>query len=400
MSDLEQVRRLMHDYLTLSETPENTRRLTCWEREVCARDQWHGRPRPESFRREGAVPLTVDLQNTFWRELFSQDLSEIYRDPVAYLRFHLQKRIEQFRRLADDTPLDRIIPIYMSTAFETSLFGMPPQLFPDKDPIIDMHPIIHSPADLSRLEEIDFRRSGMMPDAHRLYDGIREMAGDRFKVIFVEWLRGPLGVSLYLRGYQDLLLDLATDPEFAHGVLDRVNRAREEWFRARAQLLGEPIPHGSIFNDEVDASVIGPRHYREHVLPYEKALGEFHGRISYWHSCGNTAPMDRDIAGMGRVDLLDISGWTDLAQALPALEGRVPRLEIRLHPLKDLQQASPEHMAERVRGVVALCRRYDVPACTLRVSGLNPWSGHLDADIAHAQRYLTIARESIAAQSA
>ena len=133
------------------------------------------------------------------------------------------------------------------------------------------------------------------------------MVGDRFKVIFVEWLRGPLGVSLYLRGYQDLLTDLAVDPEFAHGVLDRVNRAREDWFRARAQFLGEPVPAGSIFNDEVDSSVIGPRHYRDHVLPYEKALGEFHERISYWHSCGNTAPMDRDVAGMGCVDLLDVS---------------------------------------------------------------------------------------------
>jgi hypothetical protein len=397
VNDLEQVRRLMDEYLTLSETPENKRRLSCWEREVCARDQWHGRPRAEAFRREGAIPLTVDLQNTFWLQLFPQDMSECYHDPVAYLRFHLQKRIEQFRRLPDDTPLDGIVPIYMSTAFETSLFGMPPQFFPDKDPIIDMHPIVHALADLGRLDGVDFRQSGMMPAAHRLYEGVREMVGDRFSVIFVEWLRGPLGVSLYLRGYQDLLQDLAIDPEFAHSVLDRVNRAREDWFRARAQFLGEPVPAGSIFNDEVDSSVIGPRHYREHVLPYEKALGEFHERISYWHSCGNTAPMDRDVAGMGCVDLLDISGWTDLAQALPALDGRVPRLEIRSHPLKDLQQASPERMAERVREVVDLCRRYDVPACTLRVSGLQPWSGDLEADIAHVQRYLEIARRVIEA---
>ncbi len=92
MNDLEQVRRLMDEYLALSETPENKRRLSCWEREVCARDQWHGRPRAESFRREGAMPLTVDLQNTFWLQLFPQDISLCYHDPAAYLRFHLQKR--------------------------------------------------------------------------------------------------------------------------------------------------------------------------------------------------------------------------------------------------------------------------------------------------------------------
>ena len=65
--------------------------------------------------------------------------------------------------------------------------------------------------------------------------------------------------------------------------------------------------------------------------------------------------------------------------------------------MKDLQQASPERMAERVREVVDLCRRYDVPACTLRVSGLQPWSGDLEADIAHVQRYLEIARRVIEA---
>ena len=391
---LDDVRRLMEEYLALSESQENQRRLRCWEFEVCARDQWHGRPRADAFRREGAVPITVDLQNTFWLQLFPQDLAQCYQDPVVYLRFHLQKRIAAFRHLPDDTPLDRIIPIYLSTPFESSLFGVPVHFCPDKDPVIDQQAavIVHSSSDLSRLESVDFCKSGMMPLAHRLYEGIREMAGETFTVLFPEWIRGPFGVALYARGYQDLLVDLVGDPVFADAVLERVTRARQAWFLARAQFLGEPVPPASLFNDEVDAGVIGPRHYRERILPFENSLAHFHGRISYWHSCGNSAPMARDVVGMGRVDLLDVSGWTDLEEVLSSLKGQVPRLEIRLHPMKDLQDASPDWMAERVRRIVALCRRYDVGAFTIRVSGLQPWIT-VEEDMAQVQRWISIARQ-------
>jgi hypothetical protein len=95
---------------------------------------------------------------------------------------------------------------------------------------------------------------------------------------------------------------------------------------------------------------------------------------------------------MGRVDLLDVSGWTDLEEVLSSLKGQVPRLEIRLHPVKDLQDASPDWMAERVCQVVALCRRYDVGAFTIRVSGLQPWIT-VQEDIAQVQRWIAIARE-------
>ena len=132
---------LLEEYLRRSETPENQRRLRCWEREVVARDQWHGRPREGAFRREGASPITVDLQNTTWLQFFPQDLAQCYREPQAYLRFFLQRRLAQFELLPDDTPLDRVIPIYFGTPFEPAMFGVPADFYPDKDPIIAVPPV-------------------------------------------------------------------------------------------------------------------------------------------------------------------------------------------------------------------------------------------------------------------
>jgi hypothetical protein len=269
---------------------------------------------------------------------------------------------------------------------------MPYHLFPDKEPMIDQErPVIRTEEDLDRLPPIDFFASGMMPLAHRMYEGVNELVAGRLQVIFPEWLRGPFGVALYLRGYQDLLVDLANKPEFAHNLMRRITQDRQSWFRARAAFLGQAVPGGSLFNDEVDAGVIGGRHYRQHILPHERTLGEFHGEITYWHSCGNTTPMARDISGMGCVGLLDVSGWTDLETVLKTVDARHQRFEIRFNPVKDLQDATAEHMARQIRRKLELCRQYDVDAFTLRVSGIQPWE-NLAADMAQLRTWLELSR--------
>ena len=192
-----------------------------------------------------------------------------------------------------------------------------------------------------------------------------------------------------------MLLNMVRDPDFFHELMGRATNERKNYFKARAQLVGEKkIPPGSLFNDEVDSGVIGPMHYRDFIKPYEIELGIFHGRISYWHSCGNTWPMVKEVADMDCVDVLDVSGYTDTEKALSSINGKVPRLDIRLHPIKDLQDASPDWMKTRVSQVVTLCRDYDVPSVSLRVSGLNPWET-VEKDFKKIRQWISIARRVI-----
>ena len=147
---IDEIKELMDEYLLLADSEENRRRLNCWEPEVCARDQWHGRARQGAFRNNGEVPITVDLQHPLWLQIFPQDLSRTLTEPAAYLRFYLQKRTRQFKEFQDDTPLEPIIPIWMHTPFEMSLFGMPYHFFPDKDPLIDLgSPVCRTPEELA-----------------------------------------------------------------------------------------------------------------------------------------------------------------------------------------------------------------------------------------------------------
>ena len=78
----------------------------------------------------------------------------------------------------------------------------------------------------------------MMPLAHRIYEGLKEVCEPHFKVIFPEWIRGPLGVALFLRGYTDLLLDMTGNLELIHGLMKKVTDERKRYFRMRASFIG------------------------------------------------------------------------------------------------------------------------------------------------------------------
>ena len=390
---------LMDEYLRLNDSRENRRRLSCWEPEVCARDQWHGRAIQGAFAARGLAPITVDLQNPLWLEVFPQDLSHTYTDPKAYLRFYLQKRIYQFKMFPDDTPLEPIIPIWLHTPFEMSLFGMPYHYFPDKDPLIDLNkPVCRNSEELERLAPVDFHNSGMMPAAHRIFNEISEIAGESFLVLFPEWTRGPFGVALALGDYNNVLLAMMRDPEFYHRLMGRITGERKTYFQNRAKIHPDQgIPPGSLFNDEIDATILGPDHYRNFIKPYEDDLAGFHGRISYWHSCGNTANVAQEVVGNHRIDVLDVSGYTELEGVLKNISPAEPRLDIRLHPLRDLQDASPQWMESRLKEVIGLCRRYGVGSMSIRVSGLNPWKTP-QADFAQIRLWIETARRVTAQQ--
>jgi hypothetical protein len=384
---------LMDEYLKLNDSPENRRRLACWEPEVCARDQWHGRAIEGAFAADGLAPLTVDLQNPLWLQVFPQDLAHTYTDPEAYLRFYLQKRIYQFKEFQDDTPLEPIIPIWLHTPFEMSLFSMPYHYYADKDPLIDLDkPVCANSAELEAMPPVDFHEAGMMPMAHRIYEGIREIAGDSFLVLFPEWTRGPFGVALALGGYNNVLLAMMRDPDYYHGLMGRITEERKTYFHQRAKIHSDQgIPPGSLFNDEIDATILGPSHYHNFIKPYEDDLAQFHDRVSYWHSCGNTANVVKEVVSNHRIDVLDVSGYTDLEEVLKELGSPEPRLDIRLHPLRDLQDAAPEWMEKRLIETNESCRRHGVKSMSIRVSGLNPWKSPRE-DFDQIRRWIGIAR--------
>jgi uroporphyrinogen-III decarboxylase len=197
---------------------------------------------------------------------------------------------------------------YLGAAFKAALFGLKVRWLPDKDPwVYENPPLIEKPEDLDRLRPPDFYEGGIMPAVHEFFQRLNELAAPGLTIRFPEWIRGPFGVARYLRGAENLFLDIMDRPEFVHRLMRFITDAQKNWIAERAKFLGIKIEKGFLYNDDVNCPSLSPSMYEELVLPYEIELCQFQGGIKYWHSCGNLTPLLPHIRKIPLIDMLHVS---------------------------------------------------------------------------------------------
>jgi uroporphyrinogen-III decarboxylase len=349
----EQIRRLMDRVRRIAEEPKNLERARLWEpAPETARDHWRGTPRPRKDLPR--APITVEPEITMWARILGFSMLDFYRDPVCYLTNSLRMMVYRYEHWDDDTAVGLQVPIWLGVTLESSLFGARTIFEQDEYPWLDREPVIRSEEDLERLEYPDFRSSGLMPQAHRYYEVLRELLDEDFTVTFPEWGRSPYGVAFHIRGYENLAVDMAGDGEFVHRLLAFITESRKRWTTERARFLGRKVEKGNLYNDEVNTPSMSPLMYEQFALPYERELSDFHGGILYWHSCGDTTAMVDRIARIGTLELFHVGPWTDGAVCLQVFQGKVP-LEFCLHPFQDVQHADPQTREKRLRSIAAIC---------------------------------------------
>jgi len=128
---------------------------------------------------------------------------------------------------------------------------------------------------------------------------------------------GPFSLAAVLRGAQQFMLDLVTEPERdLHELLDFCT----EVVIAYGQAMIATGVHGIQYGDST-ASLISPDQYREFVLPYEIEIAEKirkNGALSLLHICGNVINALPDIAKCS-ADGFDLDYPVDLAEAFEML---------------------------------------------------------------------------------
>lgn len=317
----------------------------------------------ETQRTSGlAAPLTgklvINIERSLWCKLLDEPLALYYQprpDPVRQIRFQLRMQLygaEHFPLCAQ--PLHRFIFPDVGLALLPSLFGAPMIFRDEVEPAWENVVIV--PDGEEPPESVpDFERAGLMPAVLACHRGMRELLGEGWNVGFPDWCRGPLGTVAYLRGEENIYLDLMINPEYSRRMMDYGMRARREWLWARARLLGQTEPGPAVlFNDDVSAENLSPETYRQQVLPFERQLYEFHGGHIGYHSCGNLTPFMRDIKTLGPLDFFHVSAWTDLREAVKVFHPDT-RLFVTLHPVRDVLGASPEHIRERLKTIKDCC---------------------------------------------
>jgi len=375
----------------LYDHPRNRANLTKWEPlGLRTRDKWRGVPRP--FASPADIPIVVNPEQSLFSDLFHYSVRDYFTDPQIYLEYYLKAQIYRFQEIQDDVPLMLHIPTFRNIVFETALFGSQPIYADDRDPWIARQPVISDLARVDDFPKVDFESSPGMAPARQAYEYIlAQVEGRPFTVSFVEWLRGPLGIAEYLFGMQEFLVALAENPAGASRLLEHVTEARLEWENHRALYLGEEFPiTAALFNDDVNTPTISPRIYRDQVLPCEQRIVAAHGGLHYFHSCGNTTKMLPHIASM-RPELFHVGPWTDAQQAAQIMSPFGSALEVCVHAVDDVFEATPETMENRIRDRISTAVAGGAQAMCLEAAALDRMHGAA-IDLAAVQNWVKVAR--------
>jgi uroporphyrinogen-III decarboxylase len=392
-----EVSRLLDEYGTLSASAENQRRLSLWETTDCglrAETQWHGIPN-YTIASGRPMPVTAECLEKIWEAVLGMDLRRFYTEPDYFLEFFLKYKILKFRRFADDTPLTRDIPVCFGVTHEAGMLGQRVIYLPGQEPQLAKEPIVDENTDLPTT--FDFSENPFLRMAISYYERVKAIAGREFRVIFPHWYRGPQGVALYIRGFENFSIDMYENPAFAHRLLRYVTDAAKQFAQWRADFTAEPIVPCDLFNDDIP--LMSPRSYAQFFLPYERELSEFFGGVYYWHSCGDITEHVPELRRLPGIHLLDFGvSMEDKAKGLAelAVAGSHPcgprAIEFRVMAQRHIQEAAEPEQKAYIRTILRGCHAHGVTRYILRSSGMSLLLGG-EPDLARLARWVDLVRE-------
>jgi len=387
----EEIGLLAEKVLLIEESPENRKKKKLWQNEESKFSVLHYHEEPKV----NAFPFTVGLELQFWANIFGFDIEEFYTSPTAYFKWMLKMMLYQYENFKDDTPVSKNIYLYFGAGIEASFFGLKQVFKPGTEPWAGREPLIKKKSDLVFMKMPDFYNTGSMPRIHNFYEEIRLLAErSGFNVIFPQFNRGPFGVALLLRGFENLFVDIKEDPAFVHDLMRFVVDVRKNWTKERANFLGVKIEKGDLRNDEIDSTLMSPELYEEFILPYEKELCDFHGGIRYWHSCAKIDELLNSVLKIPSIDLLDVGPWTDLETALKLTQGKIP-IEVRLHPQKlNVYSATEQEMRKNIREITEACLKYNNRSFVIRAGGLQRFTT-VSRGLSKIKLWARVAREEL-----
>ncbi len=169
-------------------------------------------------------------------------------------------------------------------------------------------------SDLTNLKVVDPHQGTRMSDRLKAIALYQKKVAKKWPIL--GWVEGAFASASNLRGVNNLMLDLIEKPAEVHNLLEICTEQAiifaEEQVKAGANFIGI---------GDATASLIGPTHYKEFVLPYEKKISQAikkAGAKTKLHICGDITPLLAEIAEL-EADIVDIDWMVDFAEAAKVL---------------------------------------------------------------------------------
>jgi MtaA/CmuA family methyltransferase len=219
-------------------------------------------------------------------------------------------------------------------AREASDFGATVEWFDDQPPaIVESQALL---ADKAHLAKLPRRSLGpRMEDRLRAVEALKNAAGDH---LLVEgWVEGPCALAADFRGVNTLMMDFADDPAFVEALFEFCVET-EIHFAGRQIACGADL----IGIGDAAASLVGPRLYRQFVLPYERKLIagiQAAGGKTRLHICGNTRRLLKEMGTTG-ADMIDLDYPSPMEEGRAAMGPSQPLLG-NLDPVRIVRDGTP-----------------------------------------------------------
>jgi uroporphyrinogen decarboxylase len=190
--------------------------------------------------------------------------------------------------------------------------------------------VLHSPADMDRLERPDPRKHGLLPFVINRLRHLQPRIEDAGHRIRFAVARGPFNIAAYLMGTMEFLLALKTTPGPVHRMVGVITDFLVDWIAYQRECF--PSIDGLLVLDDI-VGFVSAKDFEEFALPSMKRVFGTDVAVKCFHNdapCKECAPY---LAGIG-VNLLnfgvqhtlkEMGAWTG---GQVALLGNVPPRDV------------------------------------------------------------------------
>jgi len=239
-------------------------------------------------------------------------------------------------------------------------------------------PAIQEPEMIEKLEVPDPKRAGRMPvvlEATRLLSA--KTKAESLPVIV--GIVGPFMIAGQVRGVDQFLLEVLTDPDLAHKVIEVCTQTCIEYTK-------EAVAAGADVITIVDATsspdLIRPQHYDSFSKPYVERMIRSTTAPTILHICGKTRPILERMVSTG-AKAVSVDSSVDMTDLVEVAKGKCATAG-NVSVVGSLFEGTPEEVAEETR--IAISKGVDIPCTSCGIAPPTP-TANLKAMVSAIRQY-------------